>query len=195
MSGLPTSGLPTGGQSWGGQSWVNQSSGLPTPTIMFFMNCLCLIWVLGECWEHGQYIQSQYFEEQSNSCNFMRHLITHSGEKSTNATNLTMHPLGQAIWGTNANSVILYPTRQEIWGDIWKHAVEKSQTKVTSAIICPLVHTTWGLIWKHIVEKLNKWNQCEYAYKQMQPIWGHICIHTVEKSYTNVTGVTWPPLG
>ena len=133
----------------------------PPQLLCFFTNCLCLIWALGECWGHGQCIQSQYFEEQSNSCNFMRHLITHSGEKSTNATNLTMHPLGQAIWGTNANFVILYPTRQEIWGDIWKHAVEKSQTKVTSAIICPLVHTIWGLIWKHIVEKLNKWNQCE----------------------------------
>ena len=43
MSGLPTSGLPTGGQFWGGQSWVHQSSGLPTPTIKFLMNCFCLI--------------------------------------------------------------------------------------------------------------------------------------------------------
>ena len=48
---------------------------------------------------------------------------------------------------------------------------------------------------KNIVEKLNKWNQCEYAYKQMQTIWGHIWKHTVEKSYTNVTGMTLPPLG
>ena len=151
---------------------------------VFFMNYLCLKCAL-----------CAYFDAQSNSCNFVIHLIMHSVEKSTNATNLTMHPLGQAIWGTNANSVILYPTRQEIWGDIWKHAVEKSQTQVTSAIICPLVHTIWGLIWKHIVEKLNKWNQCEYAYKQMQTIWGHIWKHTVDKSYTNVTGVTWPPLG
>ena len=67
------------------------------PNYYVFMNCLCLIWALGECWEHGQCIQSQYFEEQSNSCNLMIHLITHSVEKSTNATNLTMHPLGQAI--------------------------------------------------------------------------------------------------
>ena len=43
---------PLGGQSWGGQSWVHQSSGLPTPTINFFTNCLCLIWALGECWGH-----------------------------------------------------------------------------------------------------------------------------------------------
>ena len=51
MSGLPTSGLPTGGQSWGGQSWVHQSSGLPTPTIMFFYELFVLDmgpgWMLG----------------------------------------------------------------------------------------------------------------------------------------------------
>ena len=77
-SGLPTSELPTGGQSRGGQFWVHQSSGLPTPTITFFMNCLCLIWALGEYWGQCQCIQSQYFEEQCNSCNYRRHLKTHS---------------------------------------------------------------------------------------------------------------------
>ena len=54
----------------------------PPQLLCFLMNCLCLIWALGECWGLRQCIQSQYFEEQSNSCDYWRHLKTHSGEKS-----------------------------------------------------------------------------------------------------------------
>ena len=45
-----------------------------------------------------------------------RNVWKHTVEKSqTNATNETMHPLGQAIWG-----------------DIWKDTVEKIQRNVTN---------------------------------------------------------------
>ena len=89
-------------------------------------------------------------------------------EKSrTNATNVTLHPLGQAIWGhiwkytvgksrTNATNVILHPHRQAIWGDILKHTVEKSQTTAINVTMHLLVQMFWGHIWKHTVEKVQQ---------------------------------------
>ena len=50
----------------------------------------------------------------------------------TNATNVTLHPLGQAIWG-----------------DIQKHTVEKSQTNATSVTMHDLIQVDKG----HIYEK------------------------------------------
>ena len=132
---------------------------------MFFMNCLCLIWALGECWGQCQCIHSQYFEEQSNSCNYRRHLKTHSAQWDIAGHLRTCLKKTQWKKQTNANSVISYLIRQEIWGDIWKHTVEKSQTNVTSVIthLHPLVHIIWGLIWEHRMEKLNR-ALCELGY-------------------------------
>ena len=60
------------------------------------------------------------------------HIWKRTLEKSQiNATNATMHLLGQAIWG-----------------DIWKHTMEKSQTNVPSVSMFPLGQTVWRNNWK-----------------------------------------------
>ena len=66
---------------------------------------------------------------------------------------------------------------------------EKSQTNVTNVTM-------------HIYRRLKKHSEENQTsatsvilYPIRQEIWGHIWKHTVEKSYTNVTGVTLPPLG
>ena len=62
----------------------------------------------------------------------------HTQEKSqTNATNVTMHPLGQALWGY-----------------IWKHTQEKSQTNATNKTMHSLGQPIWGGIWKHTEKKI-----------------------------------------
>ena len=107
-------------------------------------------------------------------------------EKSqTNATNVTLHLLGQVIWGDirkhtleksqiNAINVTLHPHRQAIWGGIWKHIVEKSQASATYLDRVP----AWlglGNLTKPTMPLL------------MQAIWGYIWKRTVEKSQ-----ITWP---
>ena len=73
----------------------------------------------------------------------------------TNATNVTLLLLGQAIWGhiwkrtvgkikTNATNVTLHPFRQAIWGDTWECTVEKSQTNATNVTLHLLGHAIWG---------------------------------------------------
>jgi len=73
----------------------------------------------------------------------------------TNATNVTLLLLGQAIWGhiwkrtvgkikTNATNVTLHPFRQAIWGDTWECTVEKSQTNATNVTLHLLGQAIWG---------------------------------------------------
>ena len=97
-----------------------------------------------------------------------------SGEKSINATNLTMHPLGQAIWGL-----------------VWKHTVRQPN----KCRQCDFISNQAGDLRRHLKtrsgENSNKSNQCDHmsscAYnlrthlkthsgevKQMKPMW--ICI-------------------
>ena len=67
--------------------------------------------------------------------------------KKKNATNVTMHPL-----------------RQAIWEHIWQHTVEKSQTSAVNVNFDPLLQTLWRPISKYTVEKsLNKCNQCDFV--------------------------------
>ena len=112
----------------------------------------------------------------------------------------------------NATNVPLPFFEQTIWGDIWKLTVEKSQTNAANVTLpffradnltkhlkahsgekskkCNLrTHLK-----THCVEKSNKCNQCDFAFFD-QTILGDIWKHTVEKSLTNVTNVTFPPLG
>ena len=130
----PPQNCPLGGNPEVGNSESISHQDCPPQLLCFFMNCLCSIWALGECWGLRQCIQSQYFEEQSNSCDYWRHLKTLSGEKSNkcaqwdNAGQLRTC-LKHHVQKTNANSVILYLIRQEIWGDIWKHTVVKKSNK------------------------------------------------------------------
>ena len=58
------------------------------------------------------------------------------GKNQIGAANVTMHAVGQAIWG-----------------HIWKRTVEKSQTNATNVTMHPLGHTIWGDIWKYTLEK------------------------------------------
>ena len=78
----PPQNCPLGGNPEVGNSESISHQDCPPRLLCFFTNCLCSIWALGECWGLRQCIQSQYFEEQSNSCDYWRHLKTHSGEKS-----------------------------------------------------------------------------------------------------------------
>ena len=78
----PPQNCPLGGNPEVGNSESISHQDCPPQLLCFFMNCLCSIWALGECWGLRQCIQSQYFEEQSNSCDYWRHLKTHSGKKS-----------------------------------------------------------------------------------------------------------------
>ena len=90
-------------------------------------------------------------------------------KRKTNATNVTMRPPWQAIWGdiwkltveknqTNVINVIRHLLRQAIRGRIWKYTVEKSQQNATSVIIHLLMLEPWGDIWKPTVEK-NQTNE------------------------------------
>ena len=77
----------------------------------------------------------------------------------TNATNVTLHSLRQAIWWhiwkhildkshINVTNVTMPPHRQVIWGDIWNRTVGKKQTNATNVTLHPLGHSLWRLIWK-----------------------------------------------
>ena len=54
---------------------------------------------------------------------------------------------------TNAINVIMHPLRQAIWRHIWKHTVEKKQTNATSVTLHPFKQAVWRNIWEHTVEK------------------------------------------
>ena len=73
---------PLGGNPEVGNPESISHQDCPPQLLCFFMNCLCSIWALGECWGLRQCIQSQYFEEQSNLCDLRRHLKTQNREKS-----------------------------------------------------------------------------------------------------------------
>ena len=50
---------------------------------------------------------------------------------------------------TNATNVTMHPLRQTIWGDIWKYTVEKSQTEVTSG--CEFRNVIkWLIMWRNV---------------------------------------------
>ena len=77
------------------------------------------------------------------------------GKSRTNATNVTLHPLGQAIWGhilkftvekshTNATNVTLHLPGQSVWGSILKYILVKSQTNVTETAKTPARKGTWN---------------------------------------------------
>ena len=138
-----------------------------------------------------------------------RHMKSHNGKCQSNATNVIVLLLRQAIWGhiwkctveksqTNATNVTLHLLGQVIWGDIWKHTLEKSQINAINVTLHPHRQAIWGGIWKHIVEK----SQASATYLDrvglgnltkptlpllMQAIWRHIWKRTVEKSQTNAT--------
>ena len=90
----------------------------------------------------------------------------------TNATNATLHPLGQAIWG-----------------HIWKRTVEISQKNATSVILHPLKQVVWELIWWYTIEKSLK-NQpvwiCMLSGKQFE----YTFENTLRRKQTNATSVT-----
>ena len=143
-------------------------------------------WILG----HGQCIRSQYFEEQSNSCDFKRHLTTHSGEKPKkcnecdNASSQAGHLKTRVKTyceenQTSATSVILYPIRQKIWGDIWKHTVKKSQTNTSSCAYN--LRTHWKKKKKHSgeVKQMQPMGLCIYADGTNLRI--HLKTHSGEK--------------
>ena len=108
---------------------------------------------------------------------------TNTVEKSyTNATNVTLFPLIQVLWGvmwkctveksrTNATNVTMPPLRQAIWGDIWKHTVKAIATNVNMP---PLGQEILGNIWKCTVGK-NQTNVINLTMPLLrQAIWGHI---------------------
>ena len=95
--------------------------------------------------------------------------------------NVTLHLLGQAIWGDtwkstvekgkrNANNMTLHHLMQALWGHVWEHTVDKSQTNAANATMPVLSKAIWG------------------------DIWGDVWQRTVEKSQTNATNVTLHPL-
>ena len=54
---------------------------------------------------------------------------------------------------TNAINVTMYLLRQAVWGDIWKCTVEKSQTNATNVTLPLFGQTFWRHIWERTVEK------------------------------------------
>ena len=53
---------------------------------------------------------------------------------------------------TNATNVTMHLLRQAIWGHIWKHTVEKNQVNATNVTLPLLRQSIWGHIW-------NRWNK------------------------------------
>ena len=87
----------------------------------------------------------------------------------TNATNVSIHPPRQVIWGriwkhtveksqTNVTYVTLHPLVQTIWGDIWRRTLEESYTSATNVDLPPLRQALWGDIWKCTVGKSRRWD-------------------------------------
>ena len=195
----PPQNCPLGGNPEVGNSESISHQDCPPQLLCFFMNCLCSIWALGECWELRRCIQSQYFEEKGNSCDYRIHLKTHSGEKSKKcaqwdiAGHLRTCLKTHSEKKTNANSVILYLIRQEIWGDIWKHTVEKSQANATNATLLSLWQVIWRDIWKHTVEKSQINVTSVTMHPIMHKVWKFIWLNIVEKSQTNAASVTMHP--
>ena len=101
-------------------------------------------------------------------------------EKSrTNATNVTMPPLRQAIWGdiwkhtvkAIATNVNMPPLGQEILGNIWKCTEGKSQTNVINLTMPLLRQAIWGHIeniqWRNIKQKQPVWPTffyCDFSH-------------------------------
>ena len=82
----------------------------------------------------------------------------------TSATNVNMHPLGQAIWG-----------------DIWKHTLEKTQTDATNATSSEAGDLRRQLK-THSWEKWYKCNICDFASAHVSNLRTHLETHTGEKS-------------
>ena len=89
----PPQDCPLGGNLEVGNPESISHQDCPPQLLCFFMNCLYLIWTWVNAGLNASVFKSLYFEEQSDSCDFRSHLKMHSG----NATNVTMHDLGQAI--------------------------------------------------------------------------------------------------
>ena len=122
-----------------------------------------------------------------------RHMKTHTREKLKNATNVTLLPLGQAIWGhtwkrtvekcqTNATNVTLHPLRQAFWRNTWKRTVGRSQTNVTNVTLHPLRQAIWGDTWNLTMEK-SQTNATNVTLHLLgQEIWGHTCYKKIPKN-------------
>ena len=106
----PPQDCPLGGNLEVGNPESISHQDCPPQLLCFFMNCLYLIWTWVNAGLNASVFKSLYFEEQSDSCDFRSHLKMHSG----NATNVTMHDLGQAIWEL-----------------VWKHTVKKTKQMQT----------------------------------------------------------------
>ena len=85
---------------------------------------------------------------------------------------------------TNATNVTLHPLRQAICGGIWKHTVEKRQVKQMQQMwlcifLCKRIEDTFRM---HSGEKSNKCNQCNYASPHASSLRTHLKTHSGEKS-------------
>ena len=62
---------------------------------------------------------------------------------------------------TNATNVTMQHLIQALWGHIWKYTVEKIQKGATNVTMHPLLLAIWGHIWKLTLAKSQM--QCDYV--------------------------------
>ena len=122
-----------------------------------------------------------------------RHLKFTAEKSKRNATNFTLHPYKQAVWGniwkctaeksqTNATNVTLHPYRQAIWGDIWKRTVKKFK-QMQPMWLCILTDNQFEETSKNAQQKKsNNCNQCDFASYQVGHLRIHLKTHSGEKS-------------
>ena len=110
-------------------------------------------------------------------------------EKSrTSATNVTMHPLRQAIWWhiwkQNKCNQCDFASAQA--GNLRRHLTMHSGEKSNKCNHCNYVSSQAGHLRAHLKthsgEKSNKCNQCDYASSYTHDLRTHLKTHTREKS-------------
>ena len=68
----------------------------------------------------------------------------------------------------------------------FENTLEKNQTNVTNVALHPFLHIIWGCIWRHTVEKSQtKCNHCDFSSAQAGNLRTHFETHRRQK--TNVT--------
>ena len=128
--------------------------------------------------------------EKSNKCNQCEYAICillgrPFQETSKNTHWRKVEPM-QPVWiyqekrQTNATNVSLHPFRQAIWGLIWKSIVEKTQSSKFSVSMHPLRHLKMH-------SQTNVTSVTIHPLRQV--IWGHILKHTQENRQTNAPSV------
>ena len=95
-----------------------------------------------------------------------------------------------AHWGrrqTNATDVTLNPLVQALLKHIWKRTMEKSKTNVTNVTLHPLMQALWKHIWKCSMEKSKQCNQCDYEFAHVGSLRTHFKTHKLRNN--KISGV------